>query len=276
MYDDRRRQVQRFFYKGGTPLTIGVLVAHVVLYFLILGLPQVHLARWIAFSTQDWAAAFWTLFTWPLAGAYDPLSLLFAVGWFYLFSGSLERAWGSRDYGIFLAAVASLTAFGMWVGSFLVGHGFAAGLWMISGPLAVAWSVVNSRERIGIFFVQVPAPVVALLGAALTWYYGGAAYGNPLLGLFALLGCAAAYWYATKGRFAYQGYSRRGGGNFGPRRSSDTRPETSARFRDFDHERGGRRAGFDPLRWWKDRQERKRLEEIFRRSGFTDDEKKNR
>ena len=274
MYDNQRQQINRFFFRGGTPLTLTVLVVYVALFFAVLAAPGIPILRYIVFSTQDWLTRFWTVFTWPVGDAAgQPISALFAIGWFYLFSGSLERAWGTRDYGFFLAAMASLTALGMWVGSFLVGPGMASGLWMISGSLAVAWAVINRRERISLFFVELPAPAIGVLGVALVWYYGGAMYGNPLLGLFALISCAAAYWYATKGRSDFSGYTTsRGTSRRGNR--SDTRSETAARFNNFDRESPSRRGMWSLARWWKDRQERKRLEAIFRRSGFTDDDKK--
>jgi hypothetical protein len=271
MFNDQRQQINRFLYRNGTPITVSVLIVYVVLFFITLALPGIPILQNIIFSTQDWLPRFWTVFTWPVGdAAQQPISALFAIGWFYLFSSSLERTWGGRDYGLFLAAMASITALGMWLGSFLVGNGVASGLWMISGSLAVAWALINRGETINLFFVPLPAPAIGVLGAVLVWFYGGASYGNPLLGLFALLSCAAAYWYVTKGRYfssrssRTRGTSRRGDGY-------SLRTDSAARFRNIGQENTPSRTGWNPFRWWKDRQERKRLEDIFRRSGFTDD-----
>ena len=272
MRNDWGQQAQRALFRGGTPLTIAILAVHVAMFFVTLGFHSA-IGAYLAFYTQDALLHPWTVLTWPLAGVdTSPLSLLFSIGWFYLFSGSLERAWGTRDYALFFAAMAGLSAFGLWIGSALIGPAAVAGLWAISGPLAVAWSVINRREQIGIFFVMVPAPLVGALGAVMLWYYAGAG----AIGLFALVSCAAAYWYASQGRqgaFGFSGFaSSRGTTSRGNR--SVLRSDSAARFRDFDREGSHRSGGWSLQRWWKDRQERKRLEAIFRRSGFTDDDKR--
>ncbi|MDX1931254.1 MAG: hypothetical protein SFU56_01480 [Capsulimonadales bacterium] len=269
-------EIRRFFLQGGIPLTYTVIGLSVVFFFLRLALPQMGIDRLLAFVTQAWPAQFWTVLTWPLVTEGSPLSLLFAIGWFYLFGGSMERSWGSRAYAAFLAVTVTLTACTTWLGSFIAGPGMLAGLWIVSGPLAVVWAHINRRESVGLFFLPVPAFVMAILGAAMVWYDAGAAYGNPLLGLFALSGCAAAWWYVNHGRSSFRGYAtRRNDLGFGtaPRksRSTDVTPETASRFYRFDRESVDTpRGGFHPLRWWRDRQERKRLEEIFRRSGYSD------
>lgn len=273
--------IQRFLFKGGSPLTLIILCLTIALFFLGWGLPHLELLGLLAFTTPDFPLHFWTMLTWPLASAAsDPLNLLFSLGWFYTFSSSLERSWGTRDYSIFLGAVATLTALGVWLGSFVFGPGMVSGLWVLSGPVIVAWAHINRREQVGLFFIAVPAPLVAILGTVMVWFYAGAAYRNPLLGLCALTGCAAAYWYVNQGRQTLRGFgsSRPTDYGFGTSsrkgRGSDVTPETASRFYQFDRESVGKRDGFDPIRWWRDRQERKRLEDIFRRSGYTEKDDK--
>jgi hypothetical protein len=97
-------------------------------------------------------------------------------------------------------------------------------------------------------------------------------YGNPLMGLFALSGCAAAYWYAKHGRYAYRGYSRsdsRGG------RTVTSPAGTTLRFRDFDREPSAPRRGFSLKRWLESRRQRRELDKLWKRSGFSDRDKTN-
>ena len=277
MYDrggSGNRDWRRLFGVSGTPFTFGLMAAHTILFFLLLLTPP-GLKDLLAFQTDAFPARFWTLFTWPLVGAGDPLSLIFALGWTYLFAGSMERSWGTRGFASFFVAVNVLTALIVWLGSLVFGHGILSGLWVATAPAVVAWSVVNAREVVSFFFLPIPGPFWGLIGAAIAFFYGGAAQGKPLLGLLATAGCAAAYWYARDGRYRYQGYSGNGGQRFGTRRGRDD-PVTAGRFRNFDREGSGPRRGFSLTRWWRERQERKRLEEIFRRSGFNDSDEKRR
>jgi len=254
---------RRLFTRGGFPVTVTLMVAYGVA--TILTYAGTGIGRYLAFSTSEFPAHFWTLFTWPVVGAGDPLSVLFALGWTYLFGSSIERAWGTRNYLRFLVATGVLTAVSVWVGSLLLRQPAGlAGLWVAMAPVVVAWSVVNRREVINFWFLPIPGPVWGAIGALIAWFYAG----GGAIGLFATAGCAAAYWYATQGRYGGSPAPRFGGTT--GRRDHDP----VARFRNFDPEatgRGGRAGGLNPVKWWRDRQERKRLEKIFRNSGFGDD-----
>jgi hypothetical protein len=101
--------------------------------------------------------------------------------------------------------------------------------------------------------------------------------------VFALSGCAAAWWYVNHGRYGnYPGFSTSRGGQGGQRRPGSGNGKPNLRFQDFEREtrdaagrRTGRR-GFNVARWWRERQEKKRLEAMFRRSGYTDPEERRR
>ena len=274
MYGSSQRQIRHFYGAMGIPATMTLIAANVVTFFLVAGLPQLGVARWLAFYTHQWPAFFWTPVTWPLVAAReDPLGLLFGAGWAYLFAGSLERSWGTRVFATFLVSVSALSALTTWLGGQVVGHGMLAGIWVAIGPAAVAWSIINASETINLFFLPVPAPVLGVLGAAMVWYHGG--NGNPVLGLFALSGCAAAFWYARHGRHAHRGYAvRRAAEQFG---KSAQRPGSGSpplRFRDFDRDPPVSR-GFDPLRTFRAWRQRRQLEKLWKRSGFSDPDEKN-
>jgi hypothetical protein len=262
MYGTPRRSTN-YFYTSNIPVTITLLAANVLSFFFVASLPGGGPFQYLLFRSDAWPARFWTLFTWPLVGAGDPLGLIFALGWGFLFGGSLERAWGTRTFLWFLLGVSGLTALTVWAGSLLLQtDALLAGLWVAMAAPAVAWSVINARETMSLFFLPIPAPWMAAVAMAIAWYHTG----PPFLGLFALSGCAAAYWYARHGRDALGGYGR-------PRRSSGGEPPL--RFRDFDREPAPRRGG-GIKRWLDDRRQRRELEKLLRRSGFSDPDENRR
>ena len=126
-------------------------------------------------------------------------------------------------------------------------------------------------------FMPVPALFIAYLSMLLLWWQVGPQAGQPFLGFFALIPCAAAWWYVEKGRYR-SGYASESGfrSPFG-NKSGDSRgmnaPRPSASNRGGASENGN---GFSPLRWWKRRQENRKLEAMFRNSGFDDEPDKKR
>lgn len=250
------------FTGGRIPFTWTIIAANILTFFLIVGVPGLGLIPFTAFRAEQWWLRPWTLFTWPLVGAEQPLSLLFSVGWLYLFGGSMERAWGTSLFARFFVATAVLSALTYALGAQLMGSaplGLLLGLWPAMGATVVAWALVNQRETISFFFLPLPAWAVGLLGIATTWFYAGGA----LLGLFALSGCAAAYWYVVQGRYLKLGSKAKNAAN------------SNTRFVDFDKEVKGAKPTSNPFTRAaeeKKRRERdKKLEEMFRRSGYDDD-----
>lgn len=266
--------IRRFFLRGGIPVTYGLMAANAFTFFLFLTGSSGFLLRYLAFSTDNWPGLFWTFLTWPLVGADSPLGLIFSLGWVYTFGGSLERSWGSRVYGICVFAVSALMAISLWIGSHLpgVGAGGLAGLWVLAGAITVAWALINRSEVVNLLFLPLPSPVLLLVGCAITWYHAGLG----LQGVFALSGCAAAWWYATNGRYG-SGPSF-GGGRGKQRRPGSVNDRPNLRFANFEQETrdGGSRRGFNLARWWRERKEKKRLEDMFRRSGYTDPEERRK
>ena len=249
----------RSLWRGPTPLTWTLIACNVLTFLLAAGartlLP-------LPFFTEGWWLRPWTLLTWPLQGEGDPIGLLFSVGWIYLFVGSMERAWGTPLYARFFAATTALAALTLWLGSLILQTGAALGSpWAAVGPTVVAWALVNRQASISFFFIPLPAWAVAALGAVMAWFYAG----GGVIGLFALSGCFAAYWYVTQGRNLRFGTIRRG-------------EAVHPRFVQFD--RDSQPASANPLRRWLAARQKKtrdrKLEEMFRRSGFTDDEKGRR
>jgi membrane associated rhomboid family serine protease len=247
------------FSGGSTPFTWTVIGASIVTFFLIAGVPNLPLLSWGVFRAEQWWLRPWTLLTWPLLAAESPLSLLFSIGWMYLFGGSMERAWGTSLYARFFALTAVLSALTYGLGALLVGAtpmAMLLGLWPAMGATMVAWALLNKHETISFFLMPLPAWAIGLLGIALAWYHAGGA----LLGLFALSGCGAAYWYVLKGRNL---------------RTSKKKPTDNVRFVNFGQELREETNSKNPFtraaEEKKKRERDKKLEEMFRRSGYDDD-----
>jgi hypothetical protein len=116
--------------------------------------------------------------------------------------------------------------------------------------------------------IPVSATVLAWLTVGMTWFSFSAGARHPLFGLFALSGCAAAYWYVNGGRYMLS--------RFGTSSNTPRRPERPGGYGPRDRESIERTDGFSVLRWWRERQQRKRLEDMFRRSGLDDEQRKGR
>lgn len=189
---------------GDCPLTWGLIGANAITFvadFVGAG------ALWVPllFEARAAAAAPWTLLTWPLVGAGGIVWLLLGSYMLWLFGGSLERAWGQRDYLVFLALTAAATAGGLGLGSAVTGLGAVlAGSGMVVAAAVVAWALINPRERLLLYFVL---PIEA------RWLAAGSAivvvFSFPFpLGVFALGGVGTAWWYVRRGRYATVRYRR--------------------------------------------------------------------
>ena len=251
------------------PATIILIAVNVLTWLLVIFTADLLPLRHLTFSTSWFPLPnLWSMVTWPLIGAGNPLFLLFAAYWAYTIGGSLERSWGTRTLVLFFFATNALMAISVWVGSQIL-HipGVLGGLWEALTPITIAWCLLNKRETVNLYFVPVPAMFLAYLALVFLWWE----VGPPLLGLFALVPCAAAWWYADKGRHAYGGYGTNTSPFGGFRTASNSTP-ANRRTNTGSPEKAA--APFNPIKWWKRRQEDKRLAAMFRRSGYTDDDKK--
>ncbi len=182
---------------GNCPVTWTIIAANVLTFltaFLGFG------AAWSAlvFRTSSWWTAPWTLLTYPLIADTQVLWLLLGGYVFWLFGGSLERAWRLRDYTIFLLLVTAAPALALALGGALSGRIVVlSGLWLPLAASTVAWAAINPAERLLLYFV---IPVEARWLAVLIVVLVGFSFPFPM-GLFALAGCAAAWWYVRRGRY---------------------------------------------------------------------------
>ncbi len=190
--------VSRGSLPGDCPLTWAVIGLN-LLTFLLDFAGFLAPAR-LGFDSLSFLARPWTGLTYPLVGTGPILALLVGSYAFWLFGGSLERAWGGRDYLLFLALASLTSALGLWVGAILLGRVvFLSGLWMPLAAVSVAWSVIHPYERLLVYFaIPLEGRWIGLLATVFVFF----SFPFPL-GLFALSGCAFAWWYVRAGRYGW-------------------------------------------------------------------------
>jgi membrane associated rhomboid family serine protease len=182
---------------GDCPVTWAVIIAN-GLTFLLAFVGTGTLERALVFDSATFLQQPWTALTYPLVAGGQILWILLSAYVLWLFGGSLERSWGSRQYGVFLALVAVAAALGLWLGSVLTGR--EALLVGVSLPLAaivVTWAAINPYESILAYFI---IPIQARWLGVITLILIVFSFPFPL-GIFALAGPAAALWFIRLGRY---------------------------------------------------------------------------
>lgn len=186
---------------GDCPVTWLLILATAVT-FLLTFVGAGGWAAGLAFYTRAWPAAPWSAVTYPLLGSRHPLWLLIGAYMMWLFGGSLERGWGRRDYVLFMALAAAVPALALWAGDAVTGRATAlAGQWLLLAAVVVAWATLNPHERLLVYFVlPIQARWLGIVAAGLVVF----SFHFPL-GVFAVTGCALAWWYASGGRLRLAG-----------------------------------------------------------------------
>lgn len=241
----------------GIPVVKSLIVANIVTLVLVGLLRMDLLGALLAFTTRTAVAMPWTLFTYPLL-TQDPLQMLFAGYWLWVAGGSLERTWGSRTFAIFFFVVSAVTALGLLAGSLLTGIAVpVTGLWLPLAGVTIAFAMQNPEQQI-LFMLIIPLKLkyLALIDVVLVFFsYGSGGLNHLPMGALALAGCALAYWYTIYGRHMSSQSSRRYDGDI--IRIHDRLPQAPRR-------------NLNPIKWYRDRQQRKRLKDLFDRSGYDD------
>jgi hypothetical protein len=232
---------------GNCPVTWLLILAG-ALTFLLTFVGAGAWAAGLAFNTRAWPGAPWSVVTYPLLGGGHPLWLLIGAYMMWLFGGSLERAWGRRDYVLFLALAAAVPALALWAGDAVTGRATAlAGQWLPLAAVVVAWATINPYERLLAYFVlPVQARWMGIVAAGLVLF----SFPFPL-GVLAVTGCALAWWYASGGRLRLAGL---GPGRQAPRRIRRARSGTT----------------FNPLAWYRRWRMKREFMRLMRRIGPDD------
>ena len=282
-----------FVQRGGVPVTLALLGINILTFIAVFFSPTVagpFLQDNFTFSVPHSLHAPWTLVTFPLVSG--PFSIWLVVTWvfFWLSGGSLERSWGSQRFAVFFFAVTLMSSLSLLLGGFLLGRQIMPlnDIFLPLTGLIVAFCMLNPEQQITVYFFPVRAKYVAI--GVTVWTY--LTYGSmlkPLLGLFALGGILAAYLYVRFARpWGDVGYYTAPRRNFrgpdlrGPDLRMDSRPARPT-FRTTLDGSPQQRSPLDFAGRWKDWQERRRLEKLWKNSGlpgsepeWRDDEKRRR
>jgi membrane associated rhomboid family serine protease len=258
------------FSTEGIPVVCGVSAAVVVtflLFFFGVGLRPA-LLDGLAFSVAgrpglSWLLKPWTLLTYPIL-VTDFFAVLFGVYWFFVAGGTLERSWGSNNFAALLAAFVAITPVGFILAALLFDVPFlVAGLWIPLCSLTVAWAATDPEQELRLWgVIPIKMKLLALIFALGIYFNYGFSTGplGPVIGLFALAGPAAAYYYVRKMPRLSLGYRAPRGGRF--REPLLREP----RARGMEREQVSR--GFNPLR---KRQEQLEIERLRKLLGDDDD-----
>jgi membrane associated rhomboid family serine protease len=278
-----------FAMRGGAPVTMALLAANIITFLGAFFSPYTvgaFLKNEMVFDLTNFFHAPWTLVTFPLVST-PPFTLMLVVTWvfFWLCGSSLERSWSSQRFAVFFFALTLFTSLSFLLGGLLLRRDILPlnDLFLPLTGLIVAFCLLNMEQQITVYFFPVRAKYVALGVTLLTYFSYGSLLG-PVLGLFSLGGILAAVLYVKFGRsWADIGsYSAPRRNMRGPDLRMDSRPARPA-FRTTLDGSPTKRGFFDAAGRWKDWQERRRLEKLWKNSGFSgsesewrDDEKRRK
>ncbi len=272
--------IRDFVTRGGIPVTLSVLLLNILTFLAVFFAPAVagdFMVRQMVFSSSSLFHAPWTLLTYPLVTLQFSLMTVITLVFFWLSAGSLERSWGSHRFAVFFFAISALSALSLFLGGVVLRMAVPPlhEVFLPLTALIVAFCMLNPEQTLTVYFFPVKAKWLGL-GVTLWTYFQYGQMLGPLFGLFALGGILAAFLYVRFGR------SWADIDSYGARPSRVTRgPDlrvypAASRFKTRPKALDGspERNPFDLAGRWKDYQERKRLEKLWKNSGFSEPEQR--
>jgi len=244
---------------------LGATLATFLLYFFTYN-SGAGWSAFVRFATDgaQWLVQPWTWFTYPFL-VTSPLALLLQGYWLYVVGGTLERSWGSRNFGVLFFAFCAIGALGLVPAHYLTPYilGTArplmlAGLMLPNTALTVAWAALDPELELSFWgIIPVRLKWLALASVLILYFSMGFAI-TPIPALFSLVSPAAAWYYVRKMPRLNIGFrAARPQQRPAPRRQA---PRESV-------------SGFDPLRR---RREQAEIERLKRLLGEDDDDRPTR
>jgi membrane associated rhomboid family serine protease len=253
------------------PVVRNVLIASAaifLLYFLVFPLRPL-IGEWLVYQADGglgWLLKPWTWFTYVLLNL-DPWGMLFGGYFFYMVGGMLERSWGRRNFVVLFAAVTAICALAFVPASYIFQVPFSLAGWLLPvSSLFVAWAAMDPDQEINLYGVlPVRIKWLAIADVLIIYFTYGFRYGalGPIIGLFALAGPAAAWFYVRKMPRLAIGFRPAG-----PRREPLLREEPRRREPTGREREDVKRGGFNPLR---KRQEQMEIDRLRKLLGDDDD-----
>ncbi len=168
--------------KFESPVTIGVMILWVI--FLILQYGRLPINNYIGISTAPFIPT--SFITYSLVSS-DIISTLFAALALYFTGKSLEYAWGSKKFIIFLVLISIAGSIFFELGAILFGNAIQvlANPWKLVSGVIVAWAFMYPYEKISFWFIPVPSKIMALITALLEYFLNAPHANLPIMQIFA-------------------------------------------------------------------------------------------
>lgn len=242
-------KISYWFFSDRMPLTKILIVAN-ALALLIFSVFLKGLDGLFIFDPQILPVMPWTLLTYPFIGR-DIISVLFSGYWLWFAGGSLERSWGTRKFTIYFFSLAAISAIGLYLGYLVTGANVSLlGLWLPLAGVTISFAMLNPEQQILFFFIiPMKLKYLALLDVAIVFIFYATT--TPLLGIFALLGCAYAYWYVRPGFLQL------------PERSRQAQVVRVYNKRGLGYY-------LNPFKWISEYRRTRKLKKLFKDSGYDD------
>ena len=188
---------KKFQVTGALGLVIALLVA-----FVLSWLPGVGDTFRSALMFDPTLGKAWTIFTYPLALPGEQFFFfLIMCWWLYQVGRMLEPSMGMWTYVASFAVFSLLGGIGVAIGDAATGvagtdKAVIATVGLPVGAMTVLWGARYQSEVVRLMLlIPIKGVWLAVITAALVFFGYGA--GNPLVGAFALLPLAAAWFYGT-------------------------------------------------------------------------------
>jgi len=244
-----------FWHENNFPLTKLLLMINFVTMALFTF--RVPIADWFVFVAPQSIARPWTALTYPLLST-SIISMLMNGLWLFFVAGSLERSWGTRFFSRFFVAMTLLGALSMVLAAFVLKTNAVAENWLPLAALTVTFCTINPSMQINIWgILPVQAKWLAIGTAVITFFLYAQSHAHPLVGLFALIPCAAGYVWARVGTWGslplYAATRRAPRPSQPPRSTPGPRDDASLKRRTL-----------NPFEWYARQRRKKQFERLMK------------
>ena len=252
------------------PFTRGLLITMAVVFlaYFFTGQDSGPIAEIFLFRSDQWLHRPWTWFTYALL-EMPSLWVIFTVLVLYQIGGSLERSWGSLNYGVLFFAFAGIGALAFIPALYILGKPvMLAGATIPLVSIVAAWAAIDPELEMCFWGIPTRAKLIAALWVGLTYFQFGLGHRDPVLALCVLVAPAAAWFYVRKFPRLNLSIPRMGRSNPRSARSRPSGPPPDLLREEVpDRERA---TGFNPL---KKRREQMEIERLKRLLGEDDDDR---
>ena len=244
-----------FWHENNFPLT--KLIIYINFVTMALFTFRVPIAEWIAFRAPESLFRPWTLLTYPLL-SMGIIEMLFHGLWLFFVGGSLERSWGTRFYAKYFAAMTLIGALAITLGAFILRIPVWAENWLPIAALTITFCTMNPSMQINLWgIIPVQARWLAVGEAVIVFFMYAQRHANPFIGFFALIPCAAAYFWARASNWG--SFSLYASTRINPRASNSRQSPPLPR-----DDASLQRRSLNPFEWYARRRRKKQFERLMK------------